>query len=134
MPAATVLLRSLLHAAAVPPALFLASMLLLAMPGIAAALGVLENPTAGSTRSGIGVVSGWICDATTVTVAIDDVAPLIAAYGTEREDTRAACGDANNGFGLLLNWNLLGDGAHQLRVLADGVEIGATPFSVQTLG
>ena len=34
------------------------------------------------------------------------------------------CGDSNNGFGLLFNWNLLGNGDHTIRALADGVELG----------
>ena len=112
----------------------LVAVLLSAAPDAASALGVLENPAPDSTRSGIGVVSGWVCAAQVVTIEIDGRPPVAAAYGTRREDTRAACGDANNGFGLLLNWALLGDGAHQLRALADGVEIGTASFAVQTLG
>ena len=39
-------------------------------------------------------------------------------------DTRSVCGDANNGFGLLVNMNSFGPGAHSVRALADGQEIG----------
>lgn len=39
-----------------------------------------------------------------------------------------------NGFGLLFNWNLLGDGAHTVRVLADGVEFATVRVTVTTLG
>ena len=42
-----------------------------------------------------------------------DVEAAMAAYGTERLDTQAACGDTDNGFGLLFNWNLLDDGSTQ---------------------
>ena len=36
---------------------------------------------------------------------------------------RGACGDTNNGFGLLYNWNRLGDGVHTVTAYADGVEV-----------
>jgi hypothetical protein len=96
--------------------------------------GVLENPTTGSFQSGIGVISGWICDATNVQIRIDNRPPVRAAYGTTRGDTQAACGDTNNGFGLLFNWALLGDGPHAIEVRADGVPLGSATFTVTTLG
>ncbi len=57
-----------------------------------------------------------------------------AAYGTPREDTRRVCGDANNGFGLLVNWNNVGPGTHEMRALADGLEFARTTVQVTTLG
>ena len=54
--------------------------------------------------------------------------------GTGRVDTQGTCGDTDNGYGLLVNWNLLGDGPHSVRVLADGVEVGRSTFTVATLG
>lgn len=57
-----------------------------------------------------------------------------ASYGTLRGDSRAACGDVNNGFGFQVNWNNLGDGTHTLVVLADGVQFGQATFTVKTLG
>lgn len=98
------------------------------------AQGTLENPQPRSSKGGIGVVSGWVCNAIRVDIIFDGVATLQAAYGTSREDTRSVCGDANNGFGLLLNWNLLRDGTHSVRALADGVEFGRATFTVVTLG
>ena len=59
---------------------------------------------------------------------------LKAGYGTIRSDTAGVCGDTNNGFGLLFNWNLLGDGTHTVRALADGREFGRARFTVTTLG
>ena len=47
---------------------------------------------------------------------------------------RADCGDTNNGFGLLFNWNLLSPGSHRVRVLADNVEVASSTFTVATLG
>ncbi len=34
----------------------------------------------------------------------------------------------------MLNWNLLTDGEHTIRVLADGEEFASTTFTVTTLG
>ena len=100
-------------------------------------LGVLENPAGGSFQSGLSVLSGWVCEATVVEVELngDSAHRLAAAYGTGRADTADACGNAgSNGFGLLFNWNLLGDGVHTVRVLADGVEFGRATFTVTTFG
>ncbi len=98
-------------------------------------LGQLENPRDGSIQSGISVISGWICDAQSVAVRIDDRDPIPVAYGTARGDTQGICGDQNNGFGLSFNWNLLGDGRHRIQVLADGDrEIATSTFQVVTLG
>src|SRR5581483_4902836 len=94
----------------------------------------LENPLTGSAQSGIGVISGWACEATRIDVEIDGTITLQAAYGTERGDTAGVCGDANNGFGLLVNWNELPDGVHTLRVLKDNVEFSRATFAVTSLG
>ncbi|MEW6300661.1 MAG: hypothetical protein AB1671_23475 [Thermodesulfobacteriota bacterium] len=94
---------------------------------------VLENPQPGSFQSGIGVVSGWACEAERVEVEVNGVR-LRAAYGTTRGDTRDSCGDEDNGFGLTFNWNLLGDGLHTVRAFTDGVEFATVTFTVTTLG
>ena len=94
----------------------------------------LENPSSGSFQSGIGLFSGWVCDAQRVEIEINGTTRLQAAYGTIRSDTTGVCGDSNNGFALLFNWNLLGDGTHTVRALADGVEFGRAAFAVTTLG
>ncbi|MCE2487203.1 MAG: hypothetical protein J4F42_16935, partial [Desulfurellaceae bacterium] len=96
-------------------------------------VGELETPAPNSFQSGIGVICGWVCEADEVTIELDGQA-LQASYGTSRVDTQARCGDINNGFGLLFNWNLLGDGVHTIRAVADGVEFGRATFTVTTLG
>ena len=101
--------------------------------------GVLENPKPGSFQSGIGVLSGWVCEATAVELEFHHgvtgtVSRATAGYGTGRGDTEDTCGDTDNGFGLLFNWNLLGDGLHTVRALADGVEFARSTFTVTTLG
>ena len=121
-------------------------------------VGYLENPSPRSFQSGLGLISGWVCEAEGVTVEIEkadgEVVEVAAAYGTERADTAGVCGDSDNGFGVLVNWNLLDDGAHAVRVLVngvalgtrvvpgvgvvpalvDGIEIGHAPVTVTTLG
>jgi hypothetical protein len=96
---------------------------------------VLEDPQPGSFQSGIGLIRGWVCNASRVEIEFDGNLTLQAAYGTSRADTSGICGDeGNNGFGLLFNWNLLGDGAHTVRALADGVVFAQATFTVTTLG
>lgn len=107
---------------------------ILLFPSVLRAQGVLENPRLNSAQSGIGLVSGWKCTAGRIDVVFDDEPPIPAAYGTDREDTASICKDTNNGFGLLVNWNRLGDGSHTVRVLTDGAEFGRSTFTVTTLG
>jgi hypothetical protein len=105
-----------------------------AMPQVGGVVGLLENPGSSSFQSGIGVISGWVCSANEVTLSIDGGDAVRAAYGTSRGDTASICGDANNGFGRLTNWNLLGDGTHTVTAFADGVQFGQATFTVTTLG
>ena len=96
--------------------------------------GYLENPGHNSFQSGIGVVSGWVCEAEEVEIALGHLASQGAGYGTERLDTQDACGDTDNGFGLLFNWNLLGDGEHEVVAYVDDEELGLATVQVTTLG
>ena len=103
-------------------------------------LGVLENPSPGTIKSGVGLVSGWVCDAEELEVSFDGGPRLFVPYGSERTDTAyapdgtAICGDTDNGFGLLMNYNNLGDGSHTVTLYADGVLVGQSQFTVKTLG
>ncbi len=96
--------------------------------------GYLENPGHNSFQSGVRVLSGWVCDADTVELAIGTAGRQVAAYGTERLDTAGVCGDTDNGFGLLFNWNLLGEGEHEVVAYVDDVELGRATVRVTTLG
>ena len=99
--------------------------------------GHLEIPGPNSVQSGIGVISGWICEAKTVEIEVEidgDTHRLPAAYGTDRADTKRECGDMDNGFGLLFNWNLLGDGEHTVAVLVDRNPWRRLRVRVTTLG
>ncbi len=99
-----------------------------------AGVGYLENPGSNSFQSGLGVISGWVCEGEAVEIEIGALDPQRAAYGTERLDTESVCGDADNGFGLLFNWNLLGDGEHEIVAFVDDVELGRATVTVTTLG
>ena len=95
----------------------------------------LENPGDGQTYSGIGVISGWKCDADgPLTVRFNSGRSIPLVYGSERTDTRSVCGDANNGFVAIWNWAQLGDGIHTARVYDNGVVFAETTFQVGTLG
>ena len=93
----------------------------------------LENPSLGSAQSGIAAISGWACDAQTITIELNGV-PYRAGYPTTRPDTQGVCGDTDNGFSLLWNWNNLGPGTHTVRALLDGQEFANTTVRVTTLG
>ena len=94
----------------------------------------LESPTQGSYQSGVELIRGWACEAQRVEFSIDGGALQAIAYGTDRPDTAATCGDNNNGFGFTYNWNRIGEGIHNLRAYLDGVEFANVNFAVTTLG
>ena len=100
--------------------------------------GYLENPAPDSPQSGIGLVSGWVCDAEEVIIEFEfaDGRTLRspAAVGTLRSDTVGVCGHDKTGFSLLWNWNILGDGAHTVKAFAEGHLLGAHDITVTTLG
>lgn len=93
-----------------------------------------ESPRTGSFESGIGLIRGWVCNASVVEVQIDGGERLKAGYGTSRSDIAATCGNPNSGYGLLFNWNTLGSGVHTLQAFADGVEFANATFTVTSLG
>ncbi len=99
---------------------------------------VLGNPGAGTYQSGVGVLSGWACEAETVALVITpetgEAVRVEAAYGTERRDTREECGDVDNGYGVLFNWNRLGDGVHVVVLEIDGQAVAQSTVRVTTLG
>ena len=93
------------------------------------ATGVLENPSGNGYRSGIGVISGWVCAANEVEIRIRDdrnrmVTRQQVGYGTSREDVQMAgvCqhDEETVGFGLTYNFNHLDEGAYTIAAYADG--------------
>ena len=94
----------------------------------------LDVPGNDSTLSGIGVISGWKCEATAITVVIDDGTPIPMLHGSERGDTRGACGDTNNGFLAIFNYALLDEGEHTAVAYDNGEEFARHTFMVGSLG
>ena len=87
-------------------------------------VGILGNPSPGTAHSGVAIISGWHCTAEAIRIELTngttgEVITTKAGAGTERADTAGVCGDTANGFGLLWNWNALGDGWHTVRAYAD---------------
>ena len=96
-------------------------------PAPAASASALENPQPGSFQSGIGLVSGWSCQGPAIGVAIDGQPQIAVPYGSSRVDTASVCGAAstNTGFGLLMNFNLMGNGPHTVQLVVNGQPQGA---------
>jgi len=123
---------------------------LAASPSWAAVLG---NPGNGRLYSGIGVISGWKCQADgKITVEFLNTAgervvirggrisnPVPLVYGTERTDVRdnGQClenAHDNVGFVALWNWGELGDGTYTAVAYDNGVEFDRTTFAVGSTG
>lgn len=97
----------------------------------------LDIPGRGTTLSGIGVISGWKCEANgdlTIRFNGGDLIPLL--YGSERGDVRnaGACPDLDVGFVAVMNWGELGDGEHTAVAYDNGVEFARSTFTVVTTG
>ena len=54
-----------------------------------------EFPAQDQIMSGNNVVSGWFCSAQRVTIQFDNFSLVDVPYGGQRNDTIAACGDAD---------------------------------------
>ena len=107
--------------------------MLLCLPTVAEA--VVEIPQPGSIQGGVGVLSGIECEVTgTLTARFDGGNPIELSYGSERNDTISLCGDANNGYVLLINYNVLGPGPHTVEIFDDDEPIGSVTFTVVTAG
>jgi len=100
----------------------------------AASAGMLETPVWNGPHTGISLISGWHCTARKVEIRIDDGELRAAASGTSREDTRAVCGRADTGFGLLFNFSLLEPGQHRVTAYADGIAFAEQVFRTIRFG
>jgi len=96
--------------------------------------GALENPAPNSAVSGISTISGWVCSTSQIILQVDGTIRYTVPYGSPRGDTQSVCGTVNTGFGLLVNWNNLSPGSHQVIALADDVEVGRATVTVSTFG
>ncbi len=115
--------------------------------------GVLGIPGNGTTVSGIGVISGWKCQAAgEITVEfLNDAGermvinagrtsnPVPMLYGSERPDIRdnGACLENDHdkvGFVAIWNWGELGDGTYTAVAYDNDVEFARNTFTVTTFG
>lgn len=110
----------------------------------------LGNPGNGEFYSGIGVISGWKCQANgEITVEfLNDAGermvinegrtsnPVPMLYGSERPDVRdvGACDSADVGFVAIWNWGELGDGTYTAVAYDNDVEFARNTFTVTTPG
>ena len=98
------------------------------LPAAVLAQGSLENPSNGSTESGINILSGWHCSASVVEAVIDGTSIGRAYVGSDRGDTASICGKKETGFALLINYNILSSGPHNLKIYANGSLFGDVNF------
>ena len=96
---------------------------------------MLDLPQPGSIQSGIGAILGWKCETNgPITVRFDGGDPIPAVYGSQRSDTEVICHDTDNGFVLGWNWNILGQGLHDVEVFDNGELFASVTVLVATLG
>ena len=105
------------------------------------ATGALDDPPNGGSRSGIGLIRGWVCQARSVQVAITGpsegtarlVQTISTPYGSVREpEAVARCRHTspNIGFAAQFNYNLLEEGTYTAEARADGQPIATNTFTV----
>lgn len=72
----------------------------LCFPQAVGAQAQLGNPQPGSAQSGIGVISGWACEAQQIEIEFNNESAnrWRAGTGTTRPDTQEVCGDAEEDF------------------------------------
>mgnify|MGYP006981150417 FL=1 len=92
-----------------------------------------KAPTNNATVSGIGEISGWVCDANKVEAQMDDNNLFPIIYGTPMEDSETVCGDLNNGYTFPINWNNLGLGNHRLKIFVDDMQTTEVAFNVSAI-
>ena len=99
----------------------------------------IEVPAAGSTMSGVGVISGWSCLGGELAAELRNadgevLATVPLGTRTPRGDTESVCGDTLNGFSATMNWNLLPAGEASIHLIQNGEEVASRTFSVLALG
>lgn len=97
----------------------------------------LDIPGHGTTLSGIGVISGWKCEANgDLTIRFNGGDPIPLLYGSERGDVSGAgaCPDSDVGFVAVMNWGILGDGEHTAVAYDNDVPFARSTFTVVTTG
>ena len=115
--------------------------------------GSVDQPPPNTVQNGLGMVTGWLCSADPVVLEIDGLpyhpapmpapvppepGPVVGVGGSglppRAVDPHELCDDTATGFGLPVNWNLLGDGQHTIIARLDGIEFSRAAVDVTTLG
>lgn len=96
--------------------------------------GYIENPTSESYQSGVGIISGFHCDASRVSIRLDGRDIGFSFVGTERADTASLCGKVSTGFSFLINYNSLEPGFHTIELLDDLGVFAVSTFSTTRSG
>ena len=126
---------------------------LVLLPSLAhAATHALETPGNGTKVSGLGVVSGWKCEAEgDLTVSfLNDQGSVVrfpdypgwedglipVAYGASRPDVlkHGSCDSADVGFVAIWNWSNLSDGEYTAVLYDNSEEFARSTVTVTTLG
>ena len=82
----------------------------------------LENPVQNAVKSGVGLLSGWVCSAEKVEIRFNSGLLHYVPHGSERMDTEEVWdGNTDKGFGLLINYNNLGDGVHVASIVLEWI-------------
>lgn len=94
-------------------------------PGLPPIVLALEEPVAGSIKSGISNLRGWavgLASITSLEVLVDGVSIGYVPYGGLRRDVDAVFpsypGAENSGYSMAYNYNNLASGNHNIRVVA----------------
>ena len=105
------------------------------------ATGSLDDPPNNGSRSGIGLIRGWVCQATSVEVVIRGpreggqqvVFTIPTPYGSVREQAaidQCQHTSRNIGFAAQFNYNILEEGTYTAEARADGETIETNTFEV----
>ena len=94
----------------------------------------VEVPEPDQTMSGASFFSGWKCDQGALTGSVDGGPRFPLAGLMQRDDTRKVCGDTNNGWIALFNFNRLSPGTHTFEAFDGATAFAAVTFEVVHFG
>ena len=94
----------------------------------------VEVPEPNQTMSGGSFFSGWKCDQGALTGSVDGGPRFPLAGLMQRDDTRKVCGDTNNGWIVLFNFNRLSPGRHTFEAFDGATAFAEVTFQVVHFG
>ena len=93
-----------------------------------------ETPRANETVSGVNVLRGWSCDGDAFSYQVDSGPLIPLAAKLNRPDTLNDCGDVDNGYAGIVNWNEYSTGIHNLRIYRGSGAVAIERFIVVSPG